>query len=217
MKSVRLFCLALVLVLTVAHADAALLKFGIHGNLTNVNIGIQDNVNGVDISSELQKIYGLGYGGGIHFDISLPIISFRLSGDYVRLTPDIDQFRSLLTPFVGATIAQSINVDGGNINVIFGQANLKFNLLPLPVISVYLTGGAGIVNLEVSEAKISASGTQVYTLPSDSQTKASLNAGAGVDISLGGISLFGEARVTWILTEGKTTTMVPIGTVGITF
>jgi hypothetical protein len=38
-----------------------------------------------------------------------------------------------------------------------------------------------------------------------------------VDLDLGPITLYGEVKVTWILTEGKTSTEVPLGTVGITF
>jgi hypothetical protein len=211
MKSLRLMCLALVSMLIVSSADAALLKFGIHGNITNVNIGGPASFGGQDFSSQLEKIYGLGYGGGVHFDVSLPLLSFRLSGDYVRLSPDVAQFKTiaeqlLMQPLPGLT------VEGGVINVIFGEANLKFSLLPLPVVSVYLTGGVGIVNIDRDAATVKLPPLS-YTLPKDSETKASLNAGAGVDLG----PLFGEARVTWILTEGKTTVMVPIGTVGITF
>ncbi len=214
MKSLRLICLALASVMIVSGADAALLKFGLHANITNVNIGGQASFGGQDFSSQLEQIYGLGYGGGVHFDISLPLLSFRLSGDYVRLTPDLTQLRNLAAPFLGQA-AQGLTVDGGNINVIFGQANLKFSLLPLPIVSVYLTGGVGIVNIVRDEATIKLASLPSFSasLPKDSQTKASLNAGAGVDIG----PLFGEARVTWILTEGKTTVMVPIGTVGVTF
>ncbi|MBP1648227.1 MAG: hypothetical protein H6Q30_1672, partial [Bacteroidetes bacterium] len=51
----------------------------------------------------------------------------------------------------------------------------------------------------------------------DSQTKMTTNVGAGLDIALGGITLFGEVKLNWIYTDPNTTAMIPIGTVGITF
>jgi len=42
-----------------------------------------------------------------------------------------------------------------------------------------------------------------------SQTKTMFNLGAGVDFHLG-ITLFVELRYTWILTDGETTTYLPV-------
>ncbi|MDH3251838.1 MAG: hypothetical protein OEM41_03545, partial [Ignavibacteria bacterium] len=68
-----------------ASAQAPSIEFGVQGNLTNFNLG-----------GQLEQIYGLGYGGGIHFDVSLGILSFRLTADYITLSPDKDKYRSLL-------------------------------------------------------------------------------------------------------------------------
>ena len=51
----------------------------------------------------------------------------------------------------------------------------------------------------------------------DSKTLTTANVGAGVDLTLGGLTLFGELKLNWIFTDEKTSSQVPIGTVGITF
>jgi len=51
----------------------------------------------------------------------------------------------------------------------------------------------------------------------DTQTKPTLNAGAGVDIKLGPVALFAELKVNFIMTTGKTSSEVPLATVGLTF
>jgi hypothetical protein len=91
-------------------------------------------------------------------------------------------------------------------------------VIPLPVVSIYATGGGGVVYLKATDATVFYQGAKVTTVPApDPQTKAALNAGAGADFKLGGVTLFAELKVNWILTEGETSTMVPLGTLGITF
>jgi hypothetical protein len=51
----------------------------------------------------------------------------------------------------------------------------------------------------------------------DTQTKPTLNAGAGVDIKLGPVALFAELKLNFIMTTGKTSSEVPLATVGVTF
>lgn len=180
--------------------------FGLHGNVTNVNLG-----------GALKNIYGLGVGGGLHLDLKIPILTFRLSGDYVTLSPDRDKYRSLLESYIGNR-ADEFEVSGGRVNVYTVSLNAKLPLLPLPIFNIYATGGAGLVNLSSTEANVTFRGTKVFNYPAvKEQTKTALNAGAGVDIALGSVTLFGEARITWIFTEGETSTQVPLGIVGLTF
>jgi opacity protein-like surface antigen len=203
----RVLCLAILFAVATS-AQAQPVAFGIHGNLVNFNF-----------AGDFKEVYSLGYGGGAHLDFHLPILTLRLSGDYITISPDKEKYKSLLAQYVGAAIASGVTVDGLRINVISGNVNLKLPVLPLPVISVYATGGAGVVRLSATDATVTLNGAPLTTVKApDAQTKASLNAGAGVDINLGGsMTLFGEVKVNWILTEGQTSTMVPLATVGLTF
>ncbi len=204
MKRLIYFCIMLLAFALTAEAQV---RFGIQGDVTNVNVG-----------GQVKDIYGLGIGGGIHFDVSLGPLGLRISGDYVYLTPDKGKYQALIATVLPGSIASQFTIEGGRIDVISGNVNLKLAILPLPIIHVYLTGGGGLVNMGVTEAKVSFNGTPVGSVPAmKSQTKPSVNAGAGVDISLGGLTLYGEVKIVWIMTEGETSTQVPLATVGLTF
>jgi hypothetical protein len=127
------------------------------------------------------------------------------------LSPDKSKYQTLL--------GSQFTVDGGRIDIYSGNVNLKFNILPLPVIHVYLTGGGGIVELKMNDATLSYNGVKLpFTIKAfDTQTQPTLNAGAGVDLKFGPIALFAELKINFIMTTGKTSSEVPLATVGVTF
>ncbi len=217
----RLILLCVVLAAFAASAGAQGVGFGVQGDFVNFNLGVaQANINipslgvgSLDISSLVKDIYGVGYGGGIHFDLDLGLLAFRLSGDYIMLSPDKAKYQSLLGP-----LGSQVTIDGGRIDIYSGNLNLKLNILPLPVIHVYVTGGGGFVDIKMNDATLSLGTFKVATVKAfDTQTKPTLNAGAGVDLKLGPIALFAELKVNFIMTEGKTSSEVPLATVGLTF
>jgi opacity protein-like surface antigen len=217
MKHVLLLCA--VLVAFTASAGAQGVGFGVQGDFVNFNLGVASpsvqipQVGTLDVSSLVTQIYGLGYGGGIHFDVNLGLVAFRLSGDYIMLSPDKQKYQSLLGP-----LGSQVTIDGGRIDIYSGSVNLKFNLIPLPVIHVYVTGGAGVVDIKMNDATLSLGAFKLATVKAfDTQTKPALNAGAGVDLKLGPIALFAELKVNFIMTTGKTSSEVPLATVGLTF
>ncbi len=211
----RLVLLVCCILLATAPSYAQV-SFGVHGNALNFNTEAVAN-----------DIYGLGLGGGIHLDFGTPVIGLRLSGDYMFMSPDKDKYTAYAAKMLGQALSAGATIDGGKMEVWSGNANGKLVLFPLPVVHIYITGGIGLASISFNEATI--------TLPSigyskklsedeigallglDKQTKMTTNAGAGLDIALGGITLFGEVKINWIFTDPKTTEMVPIGTVGITF
>jgi hypothetical protein len=70
----------------------------------------------------------------------------------------------------------------------------------------------------MNDATLSLGAFKLATVKAfDTQTKPTLNAGAGVDIKLGPIALFAELKVNFIMTTGKTSSEVPLATVGLTF
>ncbi len=197
--------LAIVLMATTAFGQSA--NFGFQATLANVNV-----------PKPLSEIYGFGYGGGVHLDVNLPVLlSFRLQGDYVRFSPDQGKYQALLASLVGGTAAQDFSIDGGAISVWSANANVKSTFLPLPIVSPYVTGGVGMANLSASDATVKYRGQAVQggTIPgTKGETKFSANVGAGADLKVG-ITLYIEARYTWIFTEGETSTYIPIS-IGVT-
>jgi opacity protein-like surface antigen len=211
----RLVLLVCCILLATAPSFAQV-QFGLHGNALNFN------AEGV-----ANDIYGLGLGGGLHLDFGTPIIGLRISGDYLFMNPDKDKYTAYAVKMLGQTLAAGATIDGGKLEVFSGNVNGKLVLLPLPVVHIYATGGIGLARVIVHAATIhipSAGYSKTLTedeiyklLGFDDQTKMTTNVGAGLDLALGGITLYGELRLNWIWTKPNTTAQIPIGTVGITF
>jgi hypothetical protein len=195
--------------------------FGLHGNALNFKLAndIVAKVSGTPSTVQgtaIQEVYGMGLGGGVHLDFGLPIISFRVSGDYLTIAPDNDKFRSYFSQ-ISPILFANATVDGGRITMIGGNVNLKLNVLPLPVIKPYATGGVGLTNIKMDEVNVKTAFGSFKSTLLENQTVKTLNVGAGVDVELGGIALFGELKVNWIFLKEGTSVQLPIGTVGITF
>ena len=212
----RFFVLvALLLVTTTAFAQLGGLgpsvNFGAHVNFMNANFP-GPKING---STALEDVYGPGFGGGVHLDIQLAMVSFRVSGDYLSFSPDNDKYRQGLEQIIG-TAAGQFSVDGGGITMWSGNLNAKMQILPLPIVKPYLTAGIGLASLSVDDAKIMQAGTEVKNIAGfSSETKTAWNVGAGVDVSIG-VTLFLEVKYVWITTDPETSTLVPV-TIGVTF
>jgi opacity protein-like surface antigen len=204
MKTIIIVALSLLCFASPATAQVSL-GWGVHGEAAQVDVG-----------GALSSVYGWGYGGGAHVDVDLMMISLRFSGDYTSIGPDQDRYRSELATLLGTT-ANSYTIDGGNLRFLSASANVKWKILPLPIVSPYLTGGVGTMRISTSDLTVKYQGAVIGGVPSvGTQTKSAINLGAGVDLKLGGVALFVEGRYTWILTEGEKTGYVPIS-IGITF
>jgi opacity protein-like surface antigen len=211
MKTFTFVCLFVLALTAPAFAIGPGVAIGAHANFTLSNFPGPATSG----ATSLQDAYGMGIGGGLHLDINLMVISFRLSGDYVHYALDQDKFRDAFRPVFGNAVSQ-LSIDGGGLGIYSLTANGKMNIVPLPVITPYFTGGIGLAWLTRDEVKTSIAGAAGATTPSATQSGCtSFNLGAGVDLSVG-ISLFVEAKYVWILTEGETSTYVPV-TIGVTF
>jgi opacity protein-like surface antigen len=209
--------LAMVLVGTSADAQPGVsslrpsVSIGLHANFTNANFPGPE-ING---TNALEDVYGAGFGGGVHFDVRFVMFSVRLSADYLNFSPDNDKYREGLAKLIGSAASQ-FSVDGGGITFLSLTANAKWAILPLPIVSPYLTGGIGLARLSADETKILQNGVQTNQFAGfKSETQTSLNVGAGVDLNIG-VALFLEVRYTWVLTDPNTSTLVPVS-LGITF
>ena len=208
------------LISTVASAQSV--KFGLHGNMINSDInatlkqieGIPTATSQVQIA--LEDIYGLGLGGGIHFDLELSILSIRLSGDYITLSPDEEKFKNYVQVIVPGLPVKYVS--GGKVDMFSGNANAKLTVLPLPVFKPYITGGAGLANVKAEEVTLSVGTTTLKPVSIlKNQTVGTFNAGAGADIALSGVTIFLELKANWIMLEEGTSVFIPIVTAGLTF
>jgi opacity protein-like surface antigen len=203
------------------YAKAQGAGIGLQGDVINFSVGSMTNTfsvtTGGDFTGDLKDIYGLGWGGGVHFDLNLVIVSLRVSADYVTLSPDRTKYTTLLQKYIGNS-ASAVTIDGGRVDIYSANANLKVPLLPFPVVSVYATGGVGLVRVNVSATSVKLNGSPLATFPAvQSQTKPAANIGAGVDLNLRGVTFFGELKLDFIFTNPKTSTAIPFATVGVTF
>ena len=205
MKQLALLTAALCLAASTALALGPSVAFGVHGNLASLNV-----------EGPFKEAYGPGYGGGAHLDIGLMMLSVRVSGDYIRFAPDNDKFRNVLVSTIG-TAANSYAIEGGAISIVSGNANVKWAFLPIPVLSPYLTGGLGLANVKTADLQVTQNGVPVNQLAGggSSEFRTAANVGAGVDFTLG-VTLFIEAKYTWIFAPEGTSTYIPVS-VGITF
>jgi opacity protein-like surface antigen len=186
-------------------------NFGAHVNLTNANFP-GPSING---TTAFKDVYGPGFGGGVHLDVNFAMLSLRLSGDYLRFSPDNAKYQQGLQDLIGSAAAQ-FTIEGGGITMWSGNLNAKMAILPLPIIKPYLTGGFGFASLNADGAKVMQNGAETKAYPGfSSETKTMWNAGAGVDFSIG-VTLFLEVKYVWVMTEPETSTLVPV-TIGITF
>ncbi len=228
MKPFALLCALLVMAIPVTGlAQGSPFSFGIQGDITNVNVG-GGNVTAIKISNgtvagiggSVQDLFGIGYGGGLHVDMNLGLLSFRLEGDYITLSPDQSKLQSMIAAATGSpALAAQFTVDGGKIQIYNAAVNGKLVLFPIPFFRIYGTGGVGLAALTVDKATLSLNGNPIYTVqPINTQTQFAYNIGAGVDIGSGkGFTLYAEARLNFVTTSPKTTAQVPVGIVGITF
>lgn len=215
------FLLSCALLITTT-AAAQTIGFGVHGNMINSNINAKiKQIAGITPSTgtlqvALDEVYGLGLGGGVHFDIKFSALSIRISGDYITLSPDKDKFKTYVQQVTPGLPVEF--VDGGKVDMIGGNANLKLVVIPLPVFKPYLTGGGGFTNVKATDVTLSLGGIKLNPVPIlKQQTVGTFNAGAGVDLEFGSLSVFAELKVNWLMLEEGTSTYVPIVTAGLTF
>jgi hypothetical protein len=186
--------------------------FGVHANFTSSSFP-GPSVSGVN--QQISSAYGLGWGGGVHIDANLMVFSLRLTGDYIHYAIDENKFRDSFRPLFGAA-ANQMSVSGGGLGIVALAVNGKMPILPLPVITPYITGGIGLAWVNRDEMTTSIAGFPGSKFPSSSQGgKTTVDAGVGVDIKLG-IALFVEVKYGWIFTDVATSTYVPVS-IGITF
>ena len=167
------------------------------------------------MKSHWRKCTGLAWEAVLHLDVDLGLLTFRLSGDYVTLSPDEEKFASAIQVYFPVPLTF---VEGGRIDMISGSLNAKLVVLPIPAVRPYITGGGGLTYLKTTKVKLLYNGVPIPDFEIlKAQTVPTLNAGAGVDLELGSVTLYGEIKVNWLYIDEGNSTFIPIGTVGLTF
>jgi opacity protein-like surface antigen len=181
-----------------------------------IGFGVQLTGAALNVPEPLKAVYGVGYGGGAHLDINLPVLfSIRVAADYTTYSPDADKYKGIIATFNPGTAASDYDFSGGRINIFSVSANGKLGL-PTPLVSPYITAGGGIASVSSSDLTIRYQGQPVANAAGASTgTKGSINFGVGVDLNIV-ITLYLEAKYTIIFTEGESSSFVPVS-LGITF
>jgi len=181
-----------------------------------IGFGVQATGAALNVPEPLKAVYGVGYGGGAHLDINLPVLfSIRIAGDYTTYSPDNGKFAGVLAAINPGVTASGFSIDGGRISIFSASANGKL-ALPTPVLAPYLTAGAGIASVSSSDITVKYQGLPFAgAAGAKSATNASINFGAGVELSLV-LTLYLEAKYTIIFTEGESSSFVPVS-LGVTF
>ena len=150
----------------------------------------------------------------MHLDANLMVLSFRLSGDYIHYAIDESKFRDLFRTLFPSAINQ-FSISGGGLGIFTLAVNGKMPVLPLPIVTPYITGGVGLAWMNRDQITTSIGATGSSFASSSQSGKTAIDIGAGVDLKLG-INLFLEVKYAWIFTDVATSTYVPV-TVGVTF
>jgi opacity protein-like surface antigen len=185
----RVALLFLVFMTSTTAFSAGMFGFGAQANYANLNV-----------PEPLKSAYGSGFGGGLHVDFRFGIASIRVNGDYISFGADQSALQDLIFNEAGGenagVVKSALSVDGGRIGILSFGANGKLGL-PHVAVSPYAIVGLGSATLSMSDLHVSYQGAPVSGISaSETKTKFMVNAGAGVDFSLGGLALFVEAKYT---------------------
>jgi hypothetical protein len=159
-------------------------------------------------ASDAAAQVGISLGAGPSFPVGALADEFDL-GFNVQASAG---FTPAILPF-GVRVDGAFNrfpEDGGHLRVISGSLNALFNLT-VPGIVPYVIGGLGVYNSLVSHDDEEDHGGG-----HDSVTNLGANIGAGVQLGIGGLSVFGETRFHNVFSEGDHLRFVPL-TIGIRF
>jgi opacity protein-like surface antigen len=129
-----------------------------------------------------------GFNAGAHLAFMPAMLPFgvRVEGQFNRFAYD-------------ETVASDANLQiiSGTANAVFGVPAASSAFRP------YVIGGLGVYNSKFTAETVLGDG-------SSSDTNFGLNAGAGIEFGLSGLSTFIEARFHSVFTEGNKTNFVPI-------
>lgn len=137
--------------------------------------------------------------------LELPLASaWALRGEALWANSDLDG--AIIKGTGGAEVPENADVSG-DVKLVGGMASLVMNLGD-GFLRPYLVGGAGYYNRSVSQ-NASGAASDLSRLNRD-DSSLGFHAGAGLRVSLLGLTAFGEVRYHTVNTPGEKTNFVPV-------
>jgi len=143
----------------------------------------------------VKDIWDNGYFGGVDFGFGASFLSLQFILEYGVHPLNDAGFTEALEKAEGVSLS-GLSIDGGDVKVLGGFAMLKLNFSPKPTgWNPYLSGGVGMVRVEISDADVSYQG-QSETIEIDEGDEAfALSFGTGFDLKFSPkTALFAELR-----------------------
>lgn len=152
--------------------------------------------------------WGTGFGGFAGLGIYLGPFEATVFADYTSFPLDEDK----LLEDSGAS-GGNLQTDGESINTIALSANLKFNLISVPLapIQPYLLFGLGYYNISSEDARVRTGDLVLFEVERTEENNIEIHAGAGVTFKVSeGTSFFVDARYQQHFADGDNLGTFPI-------
>jgi opacity protein-like surface antigen len=217
----RLLAVTLIVVVTAAGGVFAQIKFG---------GGAQAGLSFSSLPKPANEFYGLGFGGGVHADLTLlKFLGIRFNVDYHSFPMDKDKFKNILAQAftVGGAPANGsqITYEGSTVSIVGITLNGLGKIPTGSGVTPYAILGLGLHISSASDAKVQYQGIGDITTDlanlgvlekTKSETDFGLNFGAGSEFKLGPASIYFEVKYVLIMSKGSSSGHIPI-IVGVTF
>lgn len=165
-----------------------------------------DELGGVDVAGGLNP--GLAITGSVGIKPTTSPLSYQVEVQYARFGLD-DEGR------FGAGGAP-VTADG-NANVLSGTGNVLLGASLTSRLHSYLIAGAGVYRLFSNVRYTASNGRSIRSpAPAEGKTRFGLNAGAGLEVAVGPVHSFVEARFHSVLSGTEDANFVPVS-VGVRF
>ena len=179
----------LLAVAAVVPAPAAAQGLSPTGRLVSFGLGGGVTVPVDDASDAFDN--GINGHGFVRFN--LPVLPIQ-----PRLDFSFQQFDIKDVAFVDPTLAAGGTYDEGEQRILSGLAQAQLSILKVGPVQPYVVVGVGLANMKTKLEGDPATGNV-----SESATKLAINGGGGVNLKLGPISGFVEARIDNIVNDGE--------------
>lgn len=157
--------------------------------------------------TEIKDAYKMGFHGGaaVMFHLSKSV-TIEGEADYTVFKIDDDKLLKEMN-----VSGMNLKFSGGDLSSLTIMGNLKLYLVPATnPLSLYVFGGGGLASVKFAEIEITIPGFYTDKTPSTTESKAAAQAGAGIQIGAGSLTLFAEAKYVNVFTEDESFNYAPV-------
>lgn len=143
----------------------------------------------------------LGFGGGLGLAMQMvPRVGVQLSVEYTTFGADENGLRRVYGQ------AEDVGVIGGEISLLYAAATVRVDVVRLPAIQAYVSGGAGFFRYAPDQVQFD---NVIYKR--ETENTGGFHGGIGVDVPVGSlINVFADATYVVGATEGESTAYLPL-------